>query len=319
MFNSVREAVRRPLISRVSLSLQSRSFADTSVFAQQAAASLVRVRSQAPLVQCITNYVSMDIMANVLIASGMSPAMAHGGKCGEAKEFANIASAVNINLGTLDEDWALGAMDAAKVCKGMAKPWVVDPVGFLALTYRTGIITDLIHMGPTVLKGNASEMVACAQFAYPDLKEIPATASNEETKAKGVDSAISTDSVNVVLLDEFAKKMGGVICMTGKHDYVTDGTIRFWVTHEVPALADFTASGCSLGAVIAGFCAVLPELGSATATAHAVAYYTIAGEMAAEDSTYSRGPGSFRTGFLDMLRAVKEEDVASRGRLSLLN
>jgi len=269
-------------------------------------------------VQCVTNYVSMDVMANVLIASGMSPAMAHGGKCGEAQEFAHIAQAVNINLGTLDEDWALGARQAAQVCKDMGKPWVLDPVGFLALSYRTGVITDLIHLGPSVLKGNASEMVACAQYAYPDLKEIPATALNEETQAKGVDSAISTDSVNVELLDEFAKKMGGVICMTGKHDYVTDGTKRFWCKHEVPALADFTASGCSLGAVIAGFLAVLPELGTATATAQAVTYYTIAGEMAAEDPTYSRGPGSFRVGFLDMLRAVKVEDVASRARITQL-
>ena len=52
------------------------------------------MREQHPLVQCITNYVSMDIAANLLNASGASPAMVHDAR--EAGEFAGIASAVEI-------------------------------------------------------------------------------------------------------------------------------------------------------------------------------------------------------------------------------
>lgn len=284
--------------------------------ASQTANTLRQVRAAGPLVQCVTNYVSMDIMANVLIAANMSPAMAHGGVCNEAQEFAKIASGVNINLGTLDQDWAIGARAAAQVCKDMEKPWVLDPVGFGALSYRTGVIKDLIKLSPTVLKGNASEMISCAKLTYPeDFEDVPATLAKdgEATEAKGVDSTISSDTVNTKLLDDFAKKFGGIVCMTGKHDYVTNGDEKYWVKHSVPMLQDFTASGCSLGAIITGFCAVGsqmdPAQSHACSTAQAVAYYTLAGEVAAEDPVYSRGPGSFRQGFLDTLRNLTAEQV----------
>jgi len=287
------------------------------------ATALRQVRTSGPLVQCVTNYVSMDIMANVLIAAKMSPAMAHGGTNGEAAEFAKLASGVNVNLGTLDEDWAIGAKAAAVVCTDMKKPWVLDPVGFGALSYRTGVIKELIKMSPTVLKGNASEMITCAQLTYPDdFANMPATMSNTDsvTEAKGVDSSISTETVNTELLDAFAKKFGGVLCMTGKYDYITDGeNEKYWVKHSVPMLQDFTASGCSLGAIITGFCAVgnlmQPPQSAALSTAQAVAYYTLAGETAMEDPSYSRGPGSFRQGFLDTLSNLTENEVETRTKI----
>lgn len=290
------------------------------MLAQQAAHTLKQVRATGPLVQCVTNYVSMDIMANVLIAANMSPAMAHGGVCGEAAEFAKLASGVNINLGTLDEDWALGAKESAKVCIEMKKPWVLDPVGFGAMAYRTGVIKELIQMGPTVLKGNASEMITCAKLTFPeDFKDVPATTSQNEgaTEAKGVDSAVSSDTVNLELLDNFAKRFGGTVCMTGKYDYITDGTEKYWVKHSVPMLQDFTASGCSLGAVITGFCAT-SDTSPALSTALAVAYYTLAGEKTMEDPSYSRGPGSFRQGFLDTLRNLTEDEVEKRAKVEKL-
>jgi hydroxyethylthiazole kinase len=292
--------------------------------AKQTASALQQVRQSGPLVQCVTNYVSMDIMANVLIAANMSPAMVHGGASGEAKEFAAIASGVNINLGTLDADWAQGAKEAAEVCKETKKPWVLDPVGFGALKFRTDAIKELIQMGPTVLKGNASEMVTCAKLTYPDdFENVSATTSDGDTNtaAKGVDSVISSDTVNTKLLDEFAKKFGGVVCMTGKHDYITDGgSEKYWVKHSVPMLQDFTASGCALGAIITGFCAVGNQMETpqtlAFSTAQAVAYYTLAGQKTMEDPSYGRGPGSFRQGFLDTLRNLTEDEVETRADIA---
>lgn len=253
----------------------------------------------------------------------MSPAMAHGGVCGEAAEFAKIASGVNLNLGTLDEDWAIGAKASAMVCKDMKKPWVLDPVGFGALSYRTGVIKELIEMGPTVLKGNASEIITCAKLTYPeDFAVMPATIvpDGEATEAKGVDSTICSDTVNTKLLDAFAKKFGGVVCMTGKYDYVTDGASeKYWVKHSVPMLQDFTASGCALGAIITGFCAtgsqMEPAQSHACSTAQAVAYYTLTGKRTMEDPSYSRGPGSFRQGFLDTLRNLTEDEVEQLSKI----
>src|SRR5699024_11868780 len=92
------------------------------------------VRAQSPLVQCITNYVSMDITANVLNAAGASPAMVHDVE--EAGEFAALASAVVINIGTPSPPWVDGMRAAARSAADAGTPWVLDPVAVGATSYR---------------------------------------------------------------------------------------------------------------------------------------------------------------------------------------
>lgn len=120
--------------------------------------AVCRVREMVPLVQCITNYVSMDIMANTLLAAGASPAMVHALE--EIHEFTALTSALCINIGTLSPDWIFSMKVAATRANEMRKPWVLDPVGVGATQFRTEKCVELIRLKPTVIRGNASEIMA---------------------------------------------------------------------------------------------------------------------------------------------------------------
>ncbi|MFT6063405.1 MAG: hydroxyethylthiazole kinase, partial [Paracoccaceae bacterium] len=103
---------------------------------------LAQMRATAPLVQNITNFVSMNVMANALLAAGASPAMVHARE--EAADFAGIAQALNVNIGTLSPDWVHGMTAAAAVMQGAGKPWVLDPVAAGATAHRADACARLI-------------------------------------------------------------------------------------------------------------------------------------------------------------------------------
>ena len=118
----------------------------------------------------------MNNTANALLAVGASPIMAHAPS--EVKEMVNISSALVINIGTLDETWAESMLIAAKEASSLEKPWILDPVGAGATTFRDAILSKLLHCHPTVIRGNASEIIALAKA--------------NKTTTKGVDSTTET-------------------------------------------------------------------------------------------------------------------------------
>ena len=131
---------------------------------------LADLRAKNPLVHCITNYVAMNISANVLLAAGASPAMIHTPE--EKADFARIASALTINIGTLSPPWVEGMKKAITAAKNADVPWVFEPVGHFATPYRAAVAKDILEMGPPILRGNASEIMALA---------------GQSSEAKGVD------------------------------------------------------------------------------------------------------------------------------------
>ena len=132
----------------------------TVVTAGQTWSTLQELRRVAPLVHNLTNYVAMDVTANALLAIGASPAMVHAED--EVDEFVGIAHSVVINIGTLSPAWVSAMTRAAEQAVRRGKPWVLDPVGAGATQYRTAVARDLGHRGPTVVRGNASEILALA-------------------------------------------------------------------------------------------------------------------------------------------------------------
>lgn len=138
------------------------------------------VRSARPLVHCITNFVSMDIMANTLLAAGASPAMVHSLE--EVEAFSTLTSALLIHVGTLTPAWVQSMTVAARTANSMEKPWVLDPVGCGATPYRTQVCRDLLTLGPWVVRGNASEILALSGAAG-------------STPTRGVDSTAAADGV----------------------------------------------------------------------------------------------------------------------------
>ncbi|MEM7042374.1 MAG: hydroxyethylthiazole kinase, partial [Pseudomonadota bacterium] len=203
---------------------------------------LQAIRRETPLVQNITNLVSMDVVANGLLALGASPAMVHAIE--EIDDFAGHADALAVNIGTLSSAWTPSMSRAAVLMAETGKPWVLDPVGVGATTYRTTIARDLLAIGPTVIRANASEVLALAGA-------VPGS-------GKGVDSTHGSDqAINAAC--ELARKSGAVVAVTGAIDHITDGERTLSVENGHPLMTRVTALGCTSSAVVAAFLAVEPE------------------------------------------------------------
>ncbi|HEU0016557.1 MAG TPA: hydroxyethylthiazole kinase [Longimicrobium sp.] len=243
-----------------------------------ARAALARVRQQAPLVHCITNYVAMDVTANALLALGAAPAMVHARE--EVEDFVGIASALMINIGTLSPAWVEAMELAARRAVALGKPWVLDPVGAGATPYRTRVAGELARLRPAVIRGNASEILALA---------------GQAGGTRGVDSTRTPDEARDAAR-AMARELGCVVATTGAVDHVTDGEREMEVAHGHPLMTRVTALGCALTAVTAAFVAAGDD--ALHSSAHALTVFGLAGERAAAGSP---GPGTFRVRMLDAL------------------
>jgi len=134
-----------------------------SQWPQKAWEFLSKVRQTCPLIQCITNFVSMDIVANTLLSAGASPAMVHGAE--EVADFTPQVHALYINVGTLTDDWLHAMKRAAAIATDNGKPWVLDPVAAGSSGFRLRACLDLVQLKPTVIRGNGSEIIALSRAA----------------------------------------------------------------------------------------------------------------------------------------------------------
>ena len=243
--------------------------------------ALAAMRAAQPLVHCITNYVAMNVAANTLLAAGASPAMVHAAE--EAGEFARIAGALTVNIGTLSPPWVEGMVNAVHGARQAERAWVFDPVAAFATTYRRDIAAALMELSPTIVRGNASEILAL---------------SGGSGAGRGVDA---TDSVAAAEAGAraLATERRCVVAVTGAVDFVTDGTRAVRITGGSERMPQVTALGCSLTCLVGAFAAAVPD--PFDATVGALTMFAAAGEAAAEDAA---GPGSFGWRFLDALAAL---------------
>jgi hydroxyethylthiazole kinase len=254
--------------------------------------TLQKLRATRPLIQNITNYVVMNNTANALLAIGASPAMVHAAE--EVEEFALIAHALVINIGTLSPSWVTSMRLAARQARALGKPWVLDPVGAGATSLRTATAMQLLAMKPAVLRGNASEILALSQ-------------ANRATR--GVDSTDSSSSAlerGVTL----ARTFGTVVTISGAIDYVTDGERVLQIENGHEMMTRVTGMGCTATALIGAFLAIQPD--PVLAAAQAMAVMGVAGELAAARAA---GPGSLQLHLLDVLYTLDEQSLA-RVRIS---
>lgn len=258
---------------------------------EDAGTYLGTMRTTAPIVHNITNYVAMNIAANVLLAAGASPAMVHARE--EVVEFAGLAHALSVNIGTLDAPWAEAMEMAAQVMVAGGRPWVLDPVGVGATRFRRDVCARLMALRPTVIRGNASEILALAGLGGT---------------GRGADSADPVTAAEAGARD-LAIRTGAVVAVSGPVDYVTDGAQGFRVANGDALMPRVTALGCSLNGVIAAFVAGQSAL---PATVAALAYYGLAGERAAQGAD---GPGSFQVAFLDALYTLSPQEVTAGARV----
>lgn len=251
------------------------------------------LRKDPPLVQCLTNIVVANYTANVLLAAGASPAMVDNPA--EAEEFASIAGGVLVNLGTPYDDTAAAMAAAVRGAQRSGTPWVLDAVAAGALKWRTTLAHELIGQhAPTVIRGNASEVIALA---------------GRGSGGRGVESSDPVEASHDAARD-LAQSVGTVVAVSGAVDHLTDGTRVISLGNGHPWLTRVTGTGCALGALMAAFAAVVDD--ALVAAAAATATFTVAAEVAAEQA---KGPGTFATALLDSLDALSPDQLADRVRL----
>lgn len=276
------------------MSMSERIFKSDSITVESLWRDVLRIREQRPLVHNITNYVVMEFTANVLLALGASPVMAHAVE--EVEDMCSIASSLVVNIGTLSGPWVEGMYKAFEIAKKRQIPSVLDPVGAGATAYRTEVARDLINRGyPTVIRGNASEIAALSME-----QSGPST--------KGVDSTLSSESV-LEGAQMLSQKTGKVVVISGERDYVIDNRLLskpsvITVSNGHALMPSIVGMGCSATAIIGAFLAV--NSSPFLATAHAMAFIGIAGELAAKRT---QALGSFRIAFIDAIHGVKESDL----------
>jgi hydroxyethylthiazole kinase len=255
---------------------------------------LAEMRQASPLVQCITNYVAMNIAANVLLAAGASPAMVHAER--EAGEFARIAGALTVNIGTLSPDWVAGMRGAADGANQAGKPWVLDPVAHFATAYRRDTVAGLLALRPAIIRGNASEIIALAGGV---------------SAGQGVDSGDTVASAEASAL-ALSRRTGATVAVTGAVDFVTDGKRAVRIEGGSVLMPRVTALGCSLTCLVGAFAAIRPA-DPFVASVAALSVFAVAGERAGRASV---GPGSFGWKFLDALTALDPAALDREARLS---
>ena len=259
------------------------------------------VRSKRPLVPSITNTVTINFVANAQIAVGASAAMVYLPDEGEF--VAEAGAAVYINAGTMFPVYEETLPRAAKRLFELGKSWVLDPVGIGIGSLRSGLLAGLKDFPPSIVRGNASEIIALAGLWGLGL-------DGSSSGPKGVDSVDSVSDAEGAArllagyINERRGGLGGAVAVSGVRDLVTDGETVVYSDGGSHFMEKITGSGCSLGGVCAAYAGVTsPFIAALTATQ----IYNLAGSRA---EARSRAPASFQTAFLDELYLSSAEDVA---------
>ncbi len=256
--------------------------------------NLQAIRTTAPLIHNITNYVVMNSTANALLAVGAAPVMAHA--MNEVEDMVNLAAALVVNIGTLSDGWIAAMQLAMAKARHLNKPIVFDPVGAGATPYRTQTAIALLSANsPTVIRGNASEIAALV---------------TEGARTKGVDSTAAPEEA-IACAQALAATCNCAVVISGAKDFIVSTEKILLGENGHPLMTKVTGMGCTATAIIGAFLAVNSE--PTVAAACAMAVTGIAGEIAASKAA---GSGSFPMHFLDALYNLDKNEIESRLRLT---
>ncbi len=249
---------------------------------------LENVRNQSPLVHTITNNVTANDCANILLAIGASPIMAEDPR--EVEEITALASGLCLNIGTISEKKGEAMLLAGKRAAALGHPVVLDPVGAGASRLRTQTAQNILREVPcAVIRGNASEIRTLFQGNLP---------------SRGVDSAqrITEDALEetIALAKAFAKQAGAVVAITGNIDIVADPNTAYCIRNGHPMMGRVTGCGCQLSALTAAFAAANPS-NLLLAAAAAVCAMGVAGEIAHKRLAPLDGNATYRNYIIDAI------------------
>lgn len=248
------------------------------------------LQSKRALIHHITNYVTVNDCANVVLAIGASPIMAD--EIREVEEMVSICDALVLNIGTANERIIASMLKAGKVANAKGIPVVLDPVGIGATLFRRESVAKLMDViSFSVIRGNMAEIKTIAGL---------------EAKSAGVDS-LEEESDGAKIALNLAKKLGCVIAITGKIDIVSDGSSTYTLEN-----GDVTGTGCMSTSLIGSFIGASKDaLGSAVA---GILSMSIAGEIAEK----SKGMGTFHTSLIDAISQIEMNTLLEKSHIFLI-
>lgn len=262
----------------------------------KAGEALGKMSSERPLIHHLTNYVTVNLVANTTLCTGALPVMAHAVE--EVEEMARNASGLVINMGTLDPPWIEAMLRAGKEANRQGIPVVLDPVGAGATPFRTRMVEKLLsEIEFSAVCGNAGEI---------------ATIAGLEAEVRGVES-FGGDARTAVL--KAAKSLNATVAATGPTDFVSDGERVFAVENGHPLMGKIVGSGCASTAVVGCLAAGAKDADLETVS-EALAFFGCAGEDAAK-SISANGPGTFEPLLLDAVAALAAAPERLDGRLHI--
>ncbi|NMA83775.1 MAG: hydroxyethylthiazole kinase [Epulopiscium sp.] len=252
-----------------------------------------------PLIHCLTNHITINDCANIILAVGGKPIMAE-----HVEEVGNItknAKALVINIGNINDARIDAIFLSGKIASKNNIPIIFDPVGVAGSPFRKDLSKKILQeLKPNIIRGNISEIKAL---------------SNITTKATGIDihpSDVPTDKNIDQLTDivkELSVKQDAVIVATGKTDIIADHHSLYLVSNGVDMLSQITGTGCMCTSLIAAYCSHGDLL---TASVAATTIMGVCGELAKENSN---GIGSFKISLFDHLYQVSNQMIQERGKI----
>ena len=261
------------------------------------ASALRAVRTRAPLVQCITNFVTVNDCANILLAAGASPTMAHDIR--EVEESVAGVQALVLNMGAIEDADAM--VLAGKRANALGIPVVLDPVAAGVTALRREVAARLLReVRIAVIRGNASEIRAMA---------------SGEIGGSGVDvaavDAVTEDNLPqaVALARSLAHRTGGAVAISGPIDVIADGERAALLRNGCATMSRITGSGCMVTTLAGAFCGALPSEPFRAACA-ALAAMGVCGEIAeARRLQNGTGNATFRTDLIDAVFNLTPEQL----------
>ena len=246
-----------------------------------------KVRDICPLVHCITNYVTVNDVANCILAIGASPIMADD--IAEAADITSISKALVINMGTLNARTVESMVAAGKKANELGVPVVFDPVGAGASNFRNETAKRILeNVKISILRGNLSEMSYLA----------------------GLEADEKNDPVSVA--KKTAAKYNCVAAITGAVDTITDGKRVARISNGHPYLSKVTGTGCMTTGLVGSFAGACDDMYTAAVTG--IASMGIAGEFAYENAG-EMGSGSFHISIIDAISKMNSQVFAAKAKI----
>ena len=256
------------------------------------------VRKNVPLVHNITNYVTVNDVANILLACGGSPIMSDEPE--DVEDITSVCGGLNINIGTLHQSSIEGMLLAGKKANELGHPVLLDPVGAGASRLRTDTALRIMkEIKLTVIRGNISEIKTLA-YGSGTTKGVDADVAD----------AVTEETLNdaIAFVKNFARKTSCIIAVTGAIDLVSDGEICYVIRNGRPEMGKITGTGCQLSGMMTAYVTANQEK-PLDAAASAVCIMGLAGEIGWSRMQEGDGNATYRNRIIDAVYQMTGEDL----------